>query len=368
MAECLAEHLGSLPQVILDADIVDAHAKSERVDKHSHRVGNPQVASAAAHRTEIHLTVVCIARHHIGRRGQEEMRWCNLVLPAESAGFVEVSLAHGLANESLLIAVLKVGGNLTGSLTGLQLLGEEPLGGGECLRLLSFLLVVHKVQISVFLFLNGLSFHHGAYLPDEEVGRASVEQQMVDVHQEVCASLGLDYLEAVQRSLLQVEGLHELVLIGIQFLLAHGGDRHLHGYTFVGCLYDGVALGREVDAQFGMALRNGLHGVSQLLGIGSFRIGQQVRNIIDGRGGILQAVEIHASLRIRKGHARLFLCLRRLLLLLRSASQHRLQNLVLNRLQRAGLHQRPGVQYYSVPLVHLHGQFDGRDGGQAGIA
>ena len=110
---------------------------------------------------------------------------------------------------------------------------------------------------------------------------------MVDIQQQINAAGGLDHFGTVERSLLQVEGTHKLVLVFRQFLLAHFGNVHLYRNTVLGRLDDAVALGREVDSQLGMSFNHTLDGIGQFVGVGSFRVGEQVGDVVDGGSRIL---------------------------------------------------------------------------------
>ena len=276
-----------LSEEVGHGDVADSQSQGQRVHKHAHRVGNPDVAAAAAHRAEIDIAVVGVARHHISRGCQEQMGGRNLLLPAECRGLVEVGRAYRLADESLFVGLWQVGRYLAGTLAGGQFLGKELLRRLERLALLSLLLVGHEVQVGVCLRFGGLSFQLCAYLADEQVGRASVEHQVMDVHEQMHRLSGPHHLEAVERRLLQVERLHELILISQQLLLAHLGDgaplllTERQCDAVVGCLDDGVALCGEVYAQLRMAVHHLLYGCGQLLRVCSFGEGEQVGDVIE---------------------------------------------------------------------------------------
>ena len=57
----LVERVAGILQELADGYIVDAHAQCQGVDKHTHGVGNLQVAASAAHGAQIDITVVGIA-------------------------------------------------------------------------------------------------------------------------------------------------------------------------------------------------------------------------------------------------------------------------------------------------------------------
>ena len=282
--------------------IVNLKAEGKRVDKHTHGIGNFQVGAAAADSAQIDLAVVSVARYHITRGSEEQMGRRDFLLAAEGCGLFVVGGADGLADESLVVGVGQVGRNLAGTLTSLQLLGKELLGSLEGLALLSLLLVAYEVEIGVGLFLNGLPFESSAYLTNQQVGRTAVEHQMMNVHQQVDGVVGLHDFKAVERSLLQIERSYELVLVFIQFFLLHHAEGYLHGNAALGGLHDGVALGGEVNAELGMLAYHLLYALGQSVGIGTGGVGEQIGDVVDGRSGILQTLEVNTRLGIRQRH------------------------------------------------------------------
>ena len=129
-----------------------------------------------------------------------------------------------------------------------------------------------------------------------------------------------------------------------------------------------------------MCFYNLLHGIGQFLCLDTCRIVQKIRDVINSRYRILQALEIHSRLGVRERGFRgmwnvecgvRIVCSRSIIIphsSLLTPRHHRLQNLILNALQGTGLRQRLGIEFYTIFLMHLHSQFDGRDRGQAGIA
>ena len=125
---------------------------------------------------------------------------------------------------------------------------------------------------------------------------------MVDIHQQVYGIVGLHHLEAVERSLLQVEWSYELILITIQLFFLHAADGHLHLHTVFGCLHDGISLCGKMHAELRMQVYHLLDTVGQLLCISSRGVSEQVRDIVNRRRRILQALEIDTRLSIRQRH------------------------------------------------------------------
>ena len=176
------------------------------------------------------------------------MCWGYLLSATEGCRFFEIRRTDSLADKALFIRFGQVGRNLTTTLTGLQLLGKELLGSFKVVTLLSLLLVADKVEIGVTLFLNRRSVEHTANLTNQQVGRTSVEQQVMNIHQQVYPTRRLHHLEAIERRLLQVERLYELILVGRQCLIAHLNNRHLHRYAVCQGLHDGIAFSGKMDA------------------------------------------------------------------------------------------------------------------------
>ena len=169
----------------------------------------------------------------------------------------------------------------------------------------------------------------------------------------------LDNLKAVEGRLLQIEGTHEVVLIGSQGLIGHLGDGHLDGHAVRHGLNDGISLSGKMDIQFGMGLSNALHGVSQTGSIDAGWIGQQIGDVVDGRRGVLQTVEVDAGLGVAERGALGSLGCLGLGSWGRLGLHQTLQDFVLDALQRAGLDQRLRVEGHAVAFVHQDGEADG---------
>ena len=296
VAQRLVEGLAHLLQEVGHRDIIDVQPEGERVDEHTHRVGYLQIGTPTAHGAEIHLAVVGIARDDIGRSGQEEVSRCDVLLSAETGHPVVIDSFDGLADVSLLVGFGQVGGYLAGSLAGLQFLSKELLCRLESLGLFGLLLVGHEVEVGVGFLLDGGAFEHLTELPDEEVGRTAVEDEMVDVHEQRDALLRLDHLEAVERRFLQVEGSDELILVLLQTLSAHLAHRNLYGCAVFGGLHDGVTLSREMHAKLRMGFHHLPNGISQTVGIRRSGEAEHVGDVVDGRRGILQTLEVDTRL------------------------------------------------------------------------
>ena len=119
-----------------------------------------------------------------------------------------------------------------------------------------------------------------------------------------------------------------------------------------------------------------LDTLSQFSGIGTGGIGEQVGDVVDGGGWVLEALEIDACLGVGKGSGRGLKGLRGLrgskglrgLRGLRTSLHPSLEDLVFDALQRACLDERTGVEGDAIALVDLHSQLDGRDGSQTGVS
>ena len=75
------------------------------------------------------------------------MSWRNLLLTAESGSLIVIRWADSLTDKAQLVCLGQIGRNLTRTFAGLQLFGEELLGGLEGITLLSFLLVADEIEI-----------------------------------------------------------------------------------------------------------------------------------------------------------------------------------------------------------------------------
>ena len=376
MSQCLIEGFAGLLQELTDAHVADVQAQCQCVDKHTHRIGNLQVRTATAHRTEIDVAVVHVTRDDVRRSSKEQVCRGNLLTAAEGRqgrGTITAYRTDGLAYVALFGSLRQVGRYLTRTLAGLQFLGKELLGGTEVLALFSLLLVCHEVQVGIALLLNAIAVEQGTKLTDEQVGRTAVEQQVVDIHEQVYPTLGLHHLETIEGRLLQVERLHKVVLIGLQCLVGHLRDGHLHRYAVLQGLDNVVALCSEVDTQLRMLFYGLFDGSSQPLHLRTIGECQQIRNIVDGRGRILQTLEIDTRLGIGQ-RTRLLPAfpsggrLGAMSVLFPGRRQEGGQYLILYSLQRLRLGQCLGIERHPVAFIDLHGELDGRYGGQTGIS
>ena len=304
VAQRLVEGLAGLPQERADGGVVDVESEGEGVDKHTHRVGNLQVRATAAHRAEIYFAIVRIARDDVAHSSQIQVCRCDVMLSAEGSGFVEVSRADGFANKALTISLGQVGRYLAGTLAGLQFLGKELLGRPERIAVFSILLVANEIEVGIALFLDRRTVEYAVELADEQIDRTTVEHQVVDIHQQVCAVLGLHHLEAVEWRLLQVERTDEVLLIRGQLIVGHFRYGNLYGYAVFHRLHNFVSHCRKVNAQLRMSLHHLLDGLCQLVGISAIGIAQETGNVIDGRGGILHALEVDTRLGVAQWNRR----------------------------------------------------------------
>ena len=127
MTQSFVECLAGLLQELTHTDIIDTKTQGKSIDKHTHRICNLQVRASTADGTEIDLTIVGIPRYHVGRCSKEQMGGCHLMLTTEGCSLVVVRLTDCLADEALLPCFWQISRNLTGTLTGRQLLSKELL-------------------------------------------------------------------------------------------------------------------------------------------------------------------------------------------------------------------------------------------------
>ena len=129
------------------------------------------------------------------------------------------------------------------------------------------MLVVGKIQVGIGLLLRCISFESSIDLSDEQVGRASVENEMVYVEEQMYCCGGLHHFEAAEWRFLQVEGPHKLILVCSQLFFAHHCDGYLDRHAAFESLYDGVSFCGEVDGESGMVGCHFLHSLCQFRGI-----------------------------------------------------------------------------------------------------
>ena len=296
----LVEHFAGSAQEFADRHIIDRHAECQRVDKHTHGVGNLEVAASAADGAEIDVAVVGVARHHVGGGTEEQVCRRDALVAAEGCQSLVVGQTDLLADMTLVVGLRQVGRNLAGTFTGLQTFGKELLCLVECFAVGGLLLVVGKVEVGICLTFDLTAFEGIVELTNEEVGRTAIEDEVMHVHQQVDNVARLHHFKAVERCLLEVEGLDKLVLVGCQLLGLHLDDGHFGDDGFVDNLHDGIALGGETHAQLGMQTYDTLDTLHQFSGIGTGRIGEQVGDVVDGGGRVLEALEIDACLGVGK--------------------------------------------------------------------
>ena len=105
------------------------------------------------------------------------------MLTAEGVGFIIVGQTDRFTDKTLIICFRQVSRYLAGTLTRLQLLGEELLSSAEGLGVLRFLLVSHEVKVRIALLLDSCTFKGTVYLADQQIGRTTIEYQMMNINQ-----------------------------------------------------------------------------------------------------------------------------------------------------------------------------------------
>ena len=121
---------------------------------------------------------------------------------------------------------------------------------------------------------------------------------MMHIHQQIGLLVCNHYLKTIERTCAEVEGLHEILSILRQFLLAHLFYGYLYNLLQINGLADTFLAINEVNSHLGMRLdeRSDSFGKCRCI-----RIPLQldaVWNIVQRRCGILQAVEIDTSLSV----------------------------------------------------------------------
>ena len=368
VAQGLVEGLAGVFEEAGNRHVVNADAQWQSVDKHAHGVGNLEVGTSAAHGAQEDLAVIGVARHHIGCCSEKQMGRGHLLTAAIGSNLVVVDGTHRLAYQALDIALGQVARNLAGTLAGGKSLGEELLRLLERAGVLGSLLVGDEVEIRISFLLHPVALESSANLANEQVGRAAIKEQVVHVKEQMHATRRCHHLKAIERGFLQVEGTHKLVLVAVKLLVAHVSDGHCNRHFAIDGLHYLVALGGEMHAQFGMAFYHTLHRIGELLGIDALGIRQQVGDVIDSRCGILQALEVHASLCIGQWHSGRSLALAGGCCCSFLACQEVGEDVVLDGLQCASLDKALRVERHAIALVDLNGESNRRYRRESGIA
>ena len=293
---------GQLDEV-QDTLLANLAAHRQRVHEHTHGVADAQVRASVADGADADAFLIGETRQGIERRSKGEVGCRDVVLAAEGLHLFEVERCHNLAGVALLKWVGEVAGHLRHALALSQLGVEEVAGSLMLAASLCLLLFGHEVGIRQVLGLHFTTIHQVAQLMQEEVHRTAVDHQVMDVDQQAYMVLCGDDLEAVQRSLLQVERLHELALIGLQLLCRHRVACDDDFLLRIADLHHVGALAAEVYGELRMQLYQCRERLRQTVGIGVLREGQQCGEVVEGAGRLLQAVHVDAHLRIRQRSA-----------------------------------------------------------------
>ena len=260
----------------------------------------------------------------------------------------------------------QVGGNLAGSLAGLQFPGKELLRGPEGISVFSLLLVGHEIEIGITLLLDGETVEHTADLADEQISGSPVEHQVMDIHQQAYTAFSSDHLKMIERCPLNIEWTHKLPLMGCESLFAHTSDRNLNRHAACQGLHDGVPLCGEVYAHSGMRLYDQFNSTGQFVSRHALGIVEHTCGIIDRGQGILQTLEINAGLGIGQGYARRLFSTLRGSSLVASLFCLLTEYFALHTLNGSLLDQCFRIERDTISLIHLYGEFYGRHRSEAG--
>ena len=132
-----------------------------------------------------------------------------------------------------------------------------------------------------------MPFEGLAKLVNEKVGRPTVEDEVVYIHQQRYSLFGSHHLEATEWCFLQIEGLYEIILIDRQLLCTHLRNGNLDRNAIFNSLHYLLAFSTEVHAQFRMAFYHLFHSIDESTGICSDRECEHIRDIVYGRSRIL---------------------------------------------------------------------------------
>ena len=208
---------------------------------------------------------------------------------------VEIQRGDGFA-DGALDGIRQVGTNLRGGLHHRHPFFEEVCGSLIFRPSLGGLFSHHVCGVIQVFGFDSLAIHEAAKLLQEDVGRAAVEHQMMHIHQQIGLLFGSHYFKTIERTRAEVERLREVLFILRQFFLTHLFHGNLYHLLQINGLYDTLIAIAEVDSHLRMRLDECLDSLGKCCCIGILLELNAIWNIVQRRGGILQAVEIDAGL------------------------------------------------------------------------
>ena len=231
------------------------------------------------------------------------------MLAAEVADGIHVDGRRGHSYDALVMRIRQVRRNLSRSFDCPQATLEVVACSGIVSTLLCLFLCHDEGRIAHNLGFYLAAIHQVTQLMEEDVVRATVEHEMMEVREQIDLLRCLHNLQPVQRSLVQVERLHELELIVRQLFLAHLGQRDVDGLLQILNLSNLGVFCLEVYAQLRMSLHKCPQGCGKSLHVGRERERYLQGYVVDSRGGVLHAIHIDTCLGIAQGNLMEFDCL-----------------------------------------------------------
>ena len=219
----------------------------------------------------------------------------HIAIAAEGVYGLDVKSGDGLT-DSTLEGIGQVGTNLRSGFHHRQPLLEELGSSLIVCPTLSGLFSCHIGCVTLGFVFNRLTVHDAAQLLQEDVGRATIEHKMMHIHQQIGLLVGNHYLKTIERSCAEVEGLHEILLMLRQLLLAHLLYGYLYSLLPINGLADAFWAITEVDSQLRMGLDERRDSFGKCCRIRILLELDAIWDIVQRRCGILQAVEIDTCL------------------------------------------------------------------------
>ena len=208
---------------------------------------------------------------------------------------LDVKSSDSLA-DSTLAGIRQVGTNLRSGFHHRQPLFEEGRSSLIVCPTFSGLLCCHVCCIILVFGFDRLTVQDTAQLLQEDVGRATVEHKMMHIHQQIGLLLCNHYLKTVERPCTEVEGLHEILFILSQFLLAHLLDGYLCCLLQINGLADAFLAINKVNGHLRMRLDERPDGFGKCCCVRILLELNAIWDIVERRCRILQTVEIDTSL------------------------------------------------------------------------
>ena len=195
--------------------------EGQRIDEHTHRVGDSQVRTAVADGADIDLLAAAERAHGQERGGQEIAGGRNAQRQA-SLGDLPVHGDFQRGHHAGGVALLLVRQDGAGAFAACHLLLEERGRSGEFLAFLRGFLVRGIIVISIVFRVRIHAVHGGAEFRHEDVHGTAVEDQVMEIGEQVQAFARLHDFSAVQGAFAEIERLQEMGLAVREVLLRNG--------------------------------------------------------------------------------------------------------------------------------------------------